>query len=144
MSGSHGKPEREEQFEAATSVYPFSAAQILALARTWSDRPIENVARCFTFSRSDLLDFLRRRPERIKNVLKRSLDNRSTPAPYVEEVGNTYLVGYFDGTRRDERTYQDAAEAVVDYGIWNHDATSAKLKLGRRCSITLGIGARRG
>ena len=88
---------------------------MLALDRTWSERPIENVAKYFTFSRGELLSFLRSRPEHVNGVLRRSVDNRSAPAPYVEEAGNTYRVGYFDGARRDERIYEDAAEAVADY-----------------------------
>jgi hypothetical protein len=115
MSGFQETPSREKQLEAATTVYPFAAAQVLSLDQTWRDSPIESVARCFTFSRGELLDFLRGRPDRVKDVLERSLDNRSTPTPYVEQVGSSFRVGDFGGTRHNERTYREAAEAVADY-----------------------------
>jgi hypothetical protein len=82
----------------------------------------------FTFTRDQLVDFLRAHPERVESYLQRSEQMRGIYDKEILELqGASYVLYWQDhGKRRDEHLYTDRFEAAADwlttqYGMWLHD-----------------------
>ena len=90
----------EKQMEAACMVHPYEAAQILGLRDENRPNGIpsrEWLSEQFNFSPQDLHTYILDAPTRAGEIYNRSLDNRSTPAPYIWAVGDGFHVGWYDG-----------------------------------------------
>ena len=79
----------------------------------------------FTFTRNQLIDFLRAHPERVELCLKRSHELRGIyDKEIMEPQGDEYVLYWQDhGKRRFEQLYADRFEAAADwfatqYGMW--------------------------
>ena len=79
----------------------------------------------FTFTRDQLLDFLRSHPDRIELCLERSRELRGIYDKEIMEPDvNRYVLYWQDhGKRRDEIFYKEKVEAAADwfttqYGMW--------------------------
>ena len=54
-------------------------------------------------------------PQEADAALGQSYDKRSSPSTFVEEMGEKFRVGWFDGERRAVQVFDTLAEAVTDY-----------------------------
>jgi hypothetical protein len=121
----------EEQLDAYTSfrsveLFERHGIQTIHQGLFTADR--RDTRELFTFTRDQLVDFLRTHPERVESYLERSQELRGIyDKEILEPEGDGYvLYTQNHAKRRDEYFYTDRFEAAADwlttqYGMWLHD-----------------------
>ena len=73
----------------------------------------------FNFTSAELIAYLSADRERCERVLGYSCDQRWSPAPFLNEIGESYEVGLFDGHEKREIQYFDKfEEAAADFVLF--------------------------
>lgn len=67
----------------------------------------------------EIVIFLRKHPGRCKKALMQSYNKRCVASTFIEAVGDTFCVGWFDRERKYMRFCADFAEAVTDYLLFS-------------------------
>lgn len=115
----------DKQLAAACMVHPYEASQILGIRDEQRPNGIpsrESLCDQFTFTAQELRAYILNAPMQATEIHNRSLDNRSSPAPYIWGVVGGFHVGWYDGTRGGfsntsffERIEDAAADFVLTY-----------------------------
>lgn len=90
----------EKQLAAACMAHPYEASTILGVRDEHRPNGIpsaEWLSKQFTFTSQELRAYILDAPTRAKEILQQSLDNRSSPAPYIWDVAGGFHVGWYDG-----------------------------------------------
>lgn len=111
----------EKQLAAACMAHPYEASQILG-AR-YPHRPNEIPSRewlrgQFTFTAQELRAYVLEVPQRAREIENRALDNRTSPGPYIWDLGDGFHVGWYDGPPaqvHDVYFHPDIDEAAADF-----------------------------
>lgn len=67
----------------------------------------------------EIVTFLRKHPRACRKALMQSYNKRYMPSTFIEEAGDRFCVGWFDGERKCLRFFADSAEAVTDYLLFS-------------------------
>jgi hypothetical protein len=84
-------------------------------------RPVWDVRRYVTFTRSDAETYLRNHPVVAADYFRKHSSSRAHDAPIIYEKGDHYIVAWSDhGTPRSERSFPTLIEAVAYHALIRH------------------------
>jgi hypothetical protein len=75
----------------------------------------------FTFSKSELLNYIEANPEIAHSLYGKSLDQRWVPSAFMVEAAGGFTVGWFDDERKELRFHHRIEDAATDFVLrfWN-------------------------
>ena len=107
----------EDQLKAACTVHDYDAAHILGVYHLGKHNGVPDrrwFLKNFTFTSGQLLGYVREKGV-ARLLLDSSYDQRGFPSAYMTEKDGCYEVGWFDGKRTAQRSFDDIDEAAADF-----------------------------